>query len=489
MSLTIAYSIAREGLAASALSTSVASRNIASADNPNIARKTAHLVSDANSGIRMTSVIGAVDGALLERALGSLSAQNAHTARAAALSELGSVVGDPQAASSPAATIGALRTALQLAATAPHDETAARGVLEAAKTVAGAVNEMATLVDAVRHDAQAALGDGAARLETLLRDFGAVNEAVVKDTVRRADISDHIDRRNALLLDIAELIDVRPLVRDGNDMMLFLANGTTLFETAPRKISFDGGAALLPTGPGPALYIDGTPIGHADGIGGTLGGLLSVRDDIALTVGRQADEIARGLIVATAEWDQASVPSLPASAGLFTYDGGPGLPPTGIATPGLAAMFKVNPAVDPDAGGVLARLRDGGITGPDDPSYIYNTNGGAGFSDRLRGLLQQMTQAQSFDPDSGLTASGVGVLAFATESAGWIEGERSTQSARLETEKVLSERTLGAWQSRVGINVDAEMLTLIALQRSYQASSRLITAVNEMFDSLLRATG
>jgi flagellar hook-associated protein 1 FlgK len=224
-------------------------------------------------------------------------------------------------------------------------------------------------------------------------------------------------------------------------------------------------------------------------LGGKLGGLLRIRDDITIQFGKQADEIARGLITATAESDQSATPSQPQIAGLFTYAGGAAIPTTGVVSDGLAASIKVNPNVDPSAGGELLRLRDGGIGDPGNPSYVYNASGSAGFSDRLRALADSLSASQSFDASAGLVVTQGGVLAYASSSAGWLENERSNRSTELENRKVLNERAVGAWQNRIGINVDDEMAKLIALQQSYQASSRLITAVNTMMDSLLQAMG
>jgi flagellar hook-associated protein 1 FlgK len=488
MSLSVAYNIARDGLASAALASSVVSRNVASADDPAAARKSTAVTVEAGGAVRLQSIVNAIDNALLERAIETSSEQSRLEVVAGALEQLGAIVGDPQAGASLPARIGDLRNALQTAAAAPHDEAAARQVLVAAGAIVTALNGAADLVGRVRTRAQADLAEGASRLTDLLADFAQVNGAILTGAAGRRDVTDAIDHRNALLREIAGLVDVRPALRDGNDMMLFLSSGATLFETSPRAITFDAGAPVVPGQPGPALCIDGIPLANAAAVGGRLGGLLEVRDRHAARLGTQLDEIARGLISATAEKDQSVPASLPDLAGLFTYAGGPALPPAGTATAGLAASIRLNANADPMAGGLLSRLRDGGIAAPGDPSYVYNSSGAAGFSGRLRELVEQLTASRAFDPAAGLGTADTGVLAFATASAGWLEGERSASSQRLEDKKVSSERALSAWQSRVGINVDEEMTTLIALQRSYQASSRLITTVGAMLDALLRAT-
>ena len=489
MSLTVAYNVARDALGYGALASSVVSRNIANADDPNAARKSAIALTEANGTIRRTSIASEVDTALLERALDTTSGKSQLEAMASSLERLSAVIGDPATGSSPAAKMGELQNSLLLAANNPQDTIAARQVIVAAGDVVASLHNAADAITQVRTEANADLADGAATLKQLLTDFQGVNSAIVAGTSQGTDITDQLDRRNGLLKEISELVDVRPVVRAGNDMTLYLGNGVTLFETTPREIAFSSASPLGWGQVGATLRIDGVPITSGSDLGGRLGGLLRIRDEVSLQFGQQVDEIARGLIAATAETDQSAVPSLPAVAGLFTYLGGPAIPTSGVVLNGLAASIRVNPNVDPASGGDLTLLRDGGIGDPGNPDYVYNANGSVGFSDRLRALAASLSGPQSFDATAGLAVSQGGVLAYASSSAGWIENERSKRSSELESGKVLNDRAVGAWQNRVGINVDDEMAKLIALQQSYQASSRLITAVNTMMDSLIRALG
>lgn len=78
-------------------------------------------------------------------------------------------------------------------------------------------------------------------------------------------------------------------------------------------------------------------------------------------------------------------------------------------------------------------------------------------------------------------------MALASTSAGWLEGERSRSSADSEQKRLLADKAISAWQSEVGVNLDDELTALMALERSYQASTRLISSVNSMFDALLAA--
>jgi len=60
---------------------------------------------------------------------------------------------------------------------------------------------------------------------------------------------------------------------------------------------------------------------------------------------------------------------------------------------------------------------------------------------------------------------------------------RSTVQTRI-TERAESER-----ESIAGVSLDEEMTNLIATQHAFEASSRVLTAVDEMLDVLINRTG
>ena len=51
------------------------------------------------------------------------------------------------------------------------------------------------------------------------------------------------------------------------------------------------------------------------------------------------------------------------------------------------------------------------------------------------------------------------------------------------------QRSSEALSKDTGVNIDEEMTSLLDLERSYQASTRLITTIDSMLKSLLAATG
>src|SRR5690606_28968563 len=102
-------------------------------------------------------------------------------------------------------------------------------------------------------------------------------------------------------------------------------DGTVLFETVARTVSFAPTVAYGAATIGNSVYIDGVAVkagvGSDTSAKGSLQALLQIRDEVAPLFQSQLDEIARGLIVTFAETEQVVVP--PATArvapGLFTW--------------------------------------------------------------------------------------------------------------------------------------------------------------------------
>lgn len=489
MSLSVAYDIARSGLSTSGTATSVVARNIQNVGDPNSSRKSAEIATRGSGGAYIAGIRTAFNSALLDRVIDNQSEFAFLQSMVGGLDRLDVVAGDPEAGTGPVALIARLAAALQTAAQAPQDELVATAAIERARELAQGLNAAADVVSTLRNEADGAIRQSVTDLRRLLGQFEEANNEIINGTFAGRDVTDATDRRNGLLRGISDIVGVRAAVRANNDMVLFTANGTTLFETVPRKVEMQSAGAPQPGQAGSSVTIDGVPLAVTDAgrLGGKIGGHLTLRDDVAITFGRQLDEIARGLIMAFAESDQSATPSQPALAGLFTFSGGPALPASGMVADGLAAQISINANVDSSAGGDPWRLRDGAISDPGNPSYIYNTQGLAGFSGRLDALSQSLGMVQAFD-----AAAGIGVSArldqYAASSAGWLADRRATATDRLEDRQVAGQRALGAWQDNVGINLDDELTALIALERSYEASSRLITTVNSMFETLLRVT-
>jgi flagellar hook-associated protein 1 FlgK len=92
----------------------------------------------------------------------------------------------------------------------------------------------------------------------------------------------------------------------------------------------------------------------------------------------------------------------------------------------------------------------------------------------------------AFDPAAavGTTQS---VTDFSTSAISWFEGTRKNASTAADAKEALAARTGEALSNETGVNVDTEMSLMLDLEHTYEASARLIKAVDDMLTSLLTA--
>ena len=490
MTLSIGLNAALSGLSVTAEQTALVSRNVARAGDPHASRKTANLVTLPGGGVKLASITRTSNAALFDKMLGATSDVGTQRALLEALNRLDETINDPELDASPAALVSKLGEALQRYGAAPQDAVVARTAVAAAGDLVQGLHDATRVVQQVRAAADAEIASSVDHVNTLLAQFETVNLEIVGGTRRGDDVTDQLDQRDQILASLADEIGIRTVRRANDDMAIYTDSGLTLFDIGPRSVTFDRTLIFTPAAAGSAVYVDGVPITSSQGPmvakTGRLPGLAAVRDTVAVTYQSQLDEIARGLIGTFAESDQSATPTLPDVPGLFTYPGAPAMPAAGTILTGLAGSIVLNPSVDPTQGGDPSLLRDGGMSG--NPAYLYNPTGASAFSDRLQQLTDRLNAQQPFDPAAQAAPSDT-VAGFASSSAAWLQEMRKNASDDADYKNALLQRSSEALSNATGVNLDEEMTLLLELERSYQASTRLITTIGNMLGALLQAAG
>lgn len=479
MSLSSALLTAKSSLAATSKQTSVVSRNIAGVNDPNYSRRTASLVSGPYGSLYV-GISRSADEALFNRYIQANSVASSSSVLAGGLDRLSSLYSADNYSASPSGLIADLRDALQTFAAAPSNASLGDSVISKADALANALNEGTKQVQALRDDADNEIAASVANINDVLSKFEKVNQQIVGGTRSGNDVSELLDQRDALLKQLSGEIGITTMVRGDNDMVIFAENGVTLFETAPRQVSFQPSGGLAAGIAGNPVLVDGVPLTHDtfDQPYGTgrLSGLLQLRDQIAPQYQMQLDEIARGLVTMFAESDPAGAG--PDMTGLFGYSGSPDVPGAGTS-PGIAGTIRVSSDFIASEGGSSLLLRDGS-------HYNYNTENAGGFSDRLRALNEAFSTPMGFAALAGLN-SNVSLLDYSTSSISWLEGKRQAASSGFSYNQTVAVQADQALSNANGVDMDTEMALLLDLEHSFQASSRVLMTVNAMLDDLLNA--
>lgn len=459
MNLDVATNVARQALIASQTQIALSGRNIAAANDPTRSRVGASLTTTVDGGVRIDAIRRAEDLAVYKRMLAATAATAERDAVLTQLTVLAEAVGDPEYGTSIGAMIGELQNALADYANAPDDPLFGRTAIERAREVADKLNAAASEMLLLREAADQKIHDSVIEVNRLLEDYEEVNRDIVIGTNRGQDITMDLDRRDAIVAELATHIGVTTMARANNDQALFTDGGVTLFDHGIREVSFERTAVYTASTVGGYILVDGMPItGDSAPMPSTTGSIVGnayIRDEVVPTFQLQMDEIARELTDIFAD----------GIGSLFVNGGGPD----------YAGTIALAPDVDPLQGGVVENLRDG--TG--------NPSGYAAYSDRLLALGEALEAITTFDADAELSAA-ASVLGFATESAGWVERLRQNASVEADAQAAILTQTSDALSRATGVNLDDEYAKQLQLERSFAASSRLIGIIDEMFDTLLR---
>ena len=487
MSLSQALMIASQSLGTISSQIGVVSRNISNAGVEGATKKTSLVITGANGGAEFTGIKRATNEALFRKLLTANAANGAGERISNALDQMDLELNlsDTTQNRSLATLISKFSNELQNYSVNPDNQTTADQAILAAKDIVSGLRSSTIFIQEKRQQADTNIAAAVADINDILDKIAEINHEVVSGSGTGIDIIDSIDRRDSLLMQLSKKIGVSTIVRPNNDLVIYASNGATLLETTPRAVTFLKSNNLSAGINGSAVYIDGvqstgtgapTPL-----LSGEIAGDIKFRDSIAPTYQNQLDEIARGLIIAFAEKDQigAGAP-LP---GLFTTSGATAIPAATL-TPGIAGELIINPSVDPEQGGDVKLLRDGGISG--NAAYVYNTQGLSGFTDRLLELSDAASVKQNFDSDAQLDTSTT-LNGFAAASVGWIGALRQNITRETTYQGAIVSQSTQALSNATGVNLDDQMAHMLTLENAYQVSAKLLQTINTIYDELFAA--
>ncbi|WEZ84397.1 flagellar hook-associated protein FlgK [Rhizobium sp. 32-5/1] len=468
MSLSAAINTAQQIFSNTGQQTAIVSKNIANSGNADYVRRLAMMGVDAEGGYYI-KIQRAQNEALFKQTISSLSAASGQNRLLDGLTHMQSVFGGNDYASSPSNYLAKFRSSLQTYAASPGNITIASSTVADAKDLAYSVSTSAAAVQDIRADADREILEQVGTLNGYLTKFEKINNEIVGNLATGKDASDALDERDSLLKQMAEIVGISTVTRSNMDTVIYSADGTVLFETLARKVTFTPTATFDATVTGNPVYVDGVPLkagtgGNTTGEG-TLASLVQLRDDVAPKMQSQLDEVARMLVTMFQE---------NGGPGLFTWSGGT-IPAAGTIEPGIAASLVVNPIADADP----TVLRDGGFNG-----LVSNTSGNAAYTTLLDSYIVAMNATQSFDVNADLGGS-ASIMTYASSSIGWLEQLRKAASTSNDNKMAMLSQTQQALSNDTGVSLDEELALMLDLEQSYKASAKLLSTVDEMLTTLL----
>jgi flagellar hook-associated protein 1 len=504
MSLDLALGIARSGLLAVQRGLAQASQNIANAETPGYTRKTvaqqAVTVQDRPAGLRTAEAQRDVDAALVTRLDASRAAAAAASVRETLLTGVEQAHGTA-AGGSLADALAALRSGFLALRDAPADAGQQRAVLEEAREAAGRLNAVSGAIGSARQQAQDGIVQEVAQANAALREIAGLTLRIRSGADGGTAALE--DQRDQAVARLAESLEVRAVRQPGGDLLLVARGGVVLPLDPDRDVlatqaatvapgSFHGGAGTLP-----GVTLGGIDI-TGQLTGGRLGEYLTLRDRTLPRFQAEADIAAAAL---ANRFDRQGLRLFTDADGTVPDNT---LPYAGSAQMGLAGRLRLNPALEADP----APLREGthavAATAGGPTGFTPNPAGGpSGFTtliDRVLGFTfgdsaaagapWPAMQTGGLGPDATLTspfAAGATLEAQARRMLAAQTGDRAAAATAKQQAEGLRTTLEARFGQASGVDVDAEMAGMVALQNAYAANARVLGTLQSMWDSLLAA--
>lgn len=502
MGLDAALSIASSGLWNIASGFGVISQNIANANTPSYAALLPEQESaDAGSilcGVRTDPTLLAGDPALAV-ALGDATAGSTYWQTAnASLAQLQPAWGTVAQGNDLGSLLGNVQNAFSQLLGNPADQGLQSAVVSAAQGLTQGINAQAQSIGASRQAAETDLATAVGQANTALQQIGVLNKQIVALQAQGQSTADLRNQRNAAVAQLTGLVQLRTVTQANGNLLVYAAGGAAL--------PTDGSATLqmASTNVGPSSYYPGGGIGGItlDGTditasltGGRIAADVALRDKTLPTYQAELDEFSETL---TTRFDAQGLTLFSNPDGTLPVPTAPG---TQAGYVGYADAITVNPAVLANP----ALVRDGTHAVAGSPTgattFTPNPQNLPGFTDMIervlnfslgadvqQGVTQPASLTANLGPADNLNAPFTAPATLA-DAATAITSAAAADAGQANSAATDTQATQSALQTKltgeVGVNMDAELSTMVALQNAYGANAKIVATVQTLFSDVL----
>ena len=304
--LEIANQIAVQNLQVRSTELGIASGNIASSSIAGYSQKSAKsetvVVDGMNAGVRIQSIQRNVDREITKNLNQQTAIVETYKTLNTYLDQIQDLFGTPNSQSSISANIAEIQTTLaDLLGDPPSSVRQSSTVLSLEKLTKN-LNILGTKIQSMRSDNETAIARGVSTINNNFKQINTLNVQIKTAQIAGQPIGDLLDKRDQLLHETAEYMDVKWYEKDGGDIMLMTV--------ATSQALIDGGYKTLAYLPKAVLTKDvtytGVPGSGIDGIR-----LGTNQDDIT-------SEISNGRLAANIQLRDTILPNLHDQIDLLT---------------------------------------------------------------------------------------------------------------------------------------------------------------------------
>lgn len=339
----------------------------------------------------------------------------------------------------------------------PADLTSRMEVLVRGEELSETFNRVSTEMEGVRRGLDDLLRSSAAEVNSRVEELAALNKEISQQLALGHDASDNQDTRDRLILELSEHVKINYIENKDGQYTVFLEGGMPLVEGNGFSTLFVSPTAAPGSAQVEYLSSNGVSTNITNRITGSrMGATLNLRDNIIPGYQTELDQVAYDIV--TAFNNQHTV-----GFGLDGVGGRDFFTDLGGVVANAAANMSLSADVDGIPENVAAAGAATGAAG-DNVNAIAMAN--------IPELLMAAGGTLTFNEAYGNLVGSVGV-----------DARRANDSVRVSENTIASVETIR--DSAAGVALDEELTYMLAYQRAYQASARIINTTDQMIQVVL----
>jgi flagellar hook-associated protein 1 FlgK len=250
MGLSQALSTAMSGLRATQASLALVSSNVANAETPGYVKKTLNQVAGTTGEFGSSVLINGVNRQLDQYLQTQLRTENSgasySTIRSTYLANLQNVYGNPDESGTIENAFNTLLTAMQNLSTSPDSQSARIGAVAAAQAMAQQLNSTTQGIQNLRANAENGINDSVITANNAMARIAAINVQLQNNGQTDASTASLLDQRDQYIDQLSQLIDIRTVTNNLNQVTIFTNSGVQLVGTEASQLSFNPQGTMTP---------------------------------------------------------------------------------------------------------------------------------------------------------------------------------------------------------------------------------------------------
>jgi len=298
--ITQALRNAQSGLMANQQSLSTVANNISNVNTVGYSKKIVNFenvaVTGTPAGVKISDITRQIDEGLLKSVRLETSELQTYASKEDYFDRLQDLFGAPGDNTSVSHLLEKLAEASELLALSPDKSLEASEFVRSAVDVTIELQQMSKMIQELRLQADSEITSVITEMGEIAKKIDILNDDIISNGTVDRDVSDLKDQRDLQIDSLSTFIDIRYFSRNDGDVVIYTSNGSTLVDTVPPVLSHTPASAVTATSTHKLGNLSGIFVG-ADDItteirGGTLKGLIDMRDDILPNLQSQIDELA-----------------------------------------------------------------------------------------------------------------------------------------------------------------------------------------------------